>query len=366
VNLAAATGPLYRLPIGDVVDQFIDYITDAWAGLFAFIKNVLIGAYKQLVGILTNPGGYESVVDAFKDPAFWGLVVIFGLIGWALGNWISGLSTFVGFGALYLVFDFVLTPQMNRLKPFGLEGYPSFGEVLPVLIVIVALTLIAYAASGWLMSLVTVLGLVLIYIMNQWDLAMGTLSLVIIASVLAVIIAVPIGILAAKSRIASVIIRPVLDFMQTMPAFVYLIPAVVIFRTGPTVGIIATLIFSMAPGVRFTELGIRQVDKEVVEAGHAFGSSPARILRQIEMPLALPTIMAGINQVIMLALSMVVIAGMVGAGGLGKDVVSALSRVDVSLGFEAGLAVVILAIYLDRITSGLSNRSAVARANKAR
>src|SRR5665647_1888038 len=134
---------------------------------------------------------------------------------------------------------------------------------------------------------------------------------------------------------------------------------------GVVPGIVATIIFALAPGVRFTELGIRQVDPEVVEAGHAFGSTPGRILRQIQLPLAQPTIMAGINQVIMLALSMVVIAGMVGAGGLGLDVVSALSRVNVALGFEAGLSVVILAIYLDRITSALADRSPVARALRA-
>src|SRR5690625_259908 len=193
---------------------------------------------------------------------------------------------------------------------------------------------------------------------------MSTLALVIVASVIALVFAIPFGILAAKSRIASMITRPVLDFMQTMPAFVYLIPAVVIFRAGPTVGIIAIVIFAMAPGVRFTELGIRQVDTEVVEAGHAFGASPWRILRQIEMPLALSTIMAGVNQVIMLSLSMVVIAGMVGAGGLGKDVYSGIARADVVLGFEGGIAVVILAIFLDRLTGAVTRFSPGERAKR--
>jgi glycine betaine/proline transport system permease protein len=147
-----------------------------------------------------------------------------------------------------------------------------------------------------------------------------------------------------------------------MPAFVYLIPTVVIFRVGVVPGIVATVIFAMAPGVRFTELGLRQVDREVVEAGHAFGSSEGRILRQIQLPLALPTIMAGVNQVIMLALSMVVIGGLVGAGGLGGQVVNALNRINVSLGFEAGLSVVILAMFLDRVTSALGTRSTVSRA----
>src|SRR5690606_20663057 len=134
-----------------------------------------------------------------------------------------------------------------------------------------------------------------------------------------------------------------------------LIPAITLFRVGVVPGIVATIAFAMAPGVRLTELGIRGVDKEVVEAGHAFGASPGKILRQIQLPLTLPTIMAGVNQVIMLALSMVVIASMVGAPGLGKDIVQALSRIDVGLGFEAGVAVVILAILLDRLTATLGS-----------
>src|SRR5690606_9707486 len=146
---------------------------------------------------------------------------------------------------------------------------------------------------------------------------------------------------------------PVLDFLQTMPAFVYLIPAIILFRVGVVPGIVATIAFAMAPGVRLTELGIRGVDKEVVEAGYAFGASPRRILFQIQLPLAKPSIMAGINQVIMLSLSMVVIASMVGASGLGRPIIQALSRIDVGLGAEAGLAVVILAIMLDRLTASL-------------
>jgi ABC-type proline/glycine betaine transport system permease subunit len=176
-------------------------------------------------------------------------------------------------------------------------------------------------------------------------------------------------VLAAKSDVASAVIRPVLDFMQTTPAFVYLIPALLLFRVGVVPGIVATIVFAMAPGVRLTELGIRGVDQEVVEAGQAFGSSPWRILRQIQLPLAKPSIMAGVNQVIMLSLSMVVIAGMVGAGGLGGDIVASLNRIDVGLGAEAGVSVVILAIVLDRMTAALgSDRHSrrVARAQNRR
>ena len=236
---------------------------------------------------------------------------------------------------------------------------PPFWSVALVLI------LVAYCVKGWKLAVGALVGFVVIATMDQWANAMDTLALVILSSTIALLIGVPLGVWAARNDAVSRSLRPILDFMQTMPAFVYLIPTVVIFRVGVVPGIIATVIFALAPGVRFTELGIRGVDKEVVEAGHAFGASDARIMRQIQLPLAMPTIMAGINQVIMLSLSMVVISGMVGAAGLGRDVVAALQRVDMSLGFEAGVSVVILAIFLDRVTSALADRAPVSRALKA-
>lgn len=218
-------------------------------------------------------------------------------------------------------------------------------------IVTLVLAGLGWWLRSWQLAVGTVIGFVLIVGVNQWANAMSTLALVTIATLIAVIIAIPLGILAAKSQAASKVLRPLMDFIQTMPPMVYLIPALVIFRVGVVPGMVATVIFAMAPGVRFTELGIRSVDSEVVEAGKAFGSTPGKILRQIQLPLAMPTIMAGVNQVIMLSLSMVVIAGMVGAGGLGGEVVASLNRINAGLGFEAGLAVVILAMYLDRLTS---------------
>jgi ABC-type proline/glycine betaine transport system permease subunit len=175
------------------------------------------------------------------------------------------------------------------------------------------------------------------------------------------LLSIPLGILAARSRIASAVLRPVMDLVQTMPAFVYLIPTLFFWGIGVTPGVVATIVFAMAPGVRLTELGIRQVDKEMVEAGHAFGARPGEILRGIQLPLALPTIMAGVNQVIMLSLSMVVIAGIVGAGGLGGVVYSGITRLDLGRGFEGGLGVVILAIFLDRVTAALGDRGAARR-----
>lgn len=247
-----------------------------------------------------------------------------------------------------------------------LEGaYDALDTVLggpPFWLVALVLVAVAYLVKGWRLAVGSAVGFLVIVGVDQWDNAMATLALVVLASLVAIVLAVPLGIWAARDDHVSRVLRPVLDFMQTMPAFVYLIPTVVIFHVGVVPGLVATVIFAMAPGVRFTELGIRQVDREVVEAGHAFGSGEGRILRQIQLPLAMPTIMAGVNQVIMLALSMVVISGMVGAAGLGRDVVSSLQRVDVSLGFEAGISVVILAMYLDRVTAALGARSKVARA----
>ena len=235
----------------------------------------------------------------------------------------------------------------------------------PFWVVAVVLALVALLVKGWRLAVGSLAGFVLIAAVDQWANAMDTLSLVILASLVALVLAIPLGIWCARDDRVSRVVRPVLDLMQTMPAFVYLIPTVVIFRVGVVPGIVATVIFAMAPGVRFTELGIRQVDREVVEAGHAFGSSEGRILRQIQLPLAMPTIMAGVNQVIMLSLSMVVISGMVGASGLGRDVVTALQRVNISLGFEAGVSVVILAVFLDRVTAALADRAPVARALRA-
>lgn len=185
---------------------------------------------------------------------------------------------------------------------------------------------------------------------------MYTVTLVIIASVLSIIIGIPFGILMSKSKIANTIIKPILDFMQTMPAFVYLIPAVAFFGIGMVPGVFASLIFAIPPTVRFTNLGIRQVPKALVEAADAFGSTGVQKLFKVELPMAKPTIMAGINQTVMLALSMVVTASMIGAPGLGRDVLSALQRADVGTGFVAGIGIVILAIIIDRLTQGANRK----------
>lgn len=264
-----------------------------------------------------------------------------------LGNWVeTGVDAVTKtFSPIFDVIKFVFGSLYEAVE-FALITPPFW-------VVILVAALVALVIKGWKFALGSVVGLLAIVTMNQWENAMESLSLVLVASAVAVIISIPLGILAAQSNIASAVTRPVLDFMQTLPAFVYLVPALLFFGIGVVPGMVATIIFAMAPGVRLTELGIRGVDGEVVEAGQAFGSSPWRILFQIQLPLAAKTIMAGVNQVIMLSLSMVVIAGIVGAGGLGGDVLQALSRIDVGLGAEAGLSVVIIAIFLDRLTAAL-------------
>jgi glycine betaine/proline transport system permease protein len=207
--------------------------------------------------------------------------------------------------------------------------------VLPHPLVVTAV-LAGLATRRWLPPVLAAAGFLLIMVMQLWDATMQSLAVVLPASVVAIVIGVPIGIAAAQMDRVRTLIRPVLDFMQTLPVFVYLLPAVFFFGIGVVPGVVATTIFAIPPAVRLTELGIRQVDSEVVEAAVAFGSRPRQVLRDVQLPLAMPSIMAGVNQVIMLALSMMVIAGMVGGGGLGAVVVQAVTTLDIGKGFEGG------------------------------
>ena len=222
------------------------------------------------------------------------------------------------------------------------------------LVVIAVFVALALLERKWGFGIFTLIAFLLIWAMGLWIAAMQTLAVVVVATAIAVAIGVPVGIWAARSRRASGVVRPILDFMQTLPVFVYLIPAVFFFGIGVVPGVVATTVFAIPPAVRLTELGIRTVDREVVEASIAFGAKPRQLLREVQIPLAMPSIMAGVNQTLMLALSMVVIAGLVGAGGLGAVVVRGISTLDVGAGFEGGIAVVFLAIYLDRLTAALA------------
>lgn len=205
-------------------------------------------------------------------------------------------------------------------------------------------------------ALFVLLGLNLVLSLQLWNEMIATLALVITASLLALVIGLPLGILSARYRSVWRLVRPCLDLMQTMPAFVYLIPAVMLFSTGAVPSILATLIFAMPPVVRLTQLGLSQVPADLIEAGRSFGCSERQLLWKVQMPSALPTVMTGVNQTIMLALSMVVIASMIGGGGLGDVVLRGIQQLDVGLGFEGGIAVVILAVILDRLSQSFTAR----------
>lgn len=269
-----------------------------------------------------------------------------------VGDWVSDGIDWLTDNATWL-FD-----AFSTVMTLLVEGFSDILLSIPVFILLAVLVLIAWFIRSWRLALGALLGFLLVMGMRQWETMLQTMSLVLVSTLTAVILAIPLGIWAAKSETVSKIVRPIMDFMQTMPAFVYLIPAVTFFSIGVVPGVFSTIIFALPPGVRMTELGIRQVNKETVEAGRSYGATPWQILRGIQLPLAVPTIMAGINQVIMLSLSMAVIAGMVGADGLGKEVTAAISTLDVAQGVEAGLAVVILAVYLDRLTAALGDLNA--------
>jgi ABC-type proline/glycine betaine transport system permease subunit len=228
--------------------------------------------------------------------------------------------------------------------------------VAPSFIFIAVAAIFAFWLGRWPFAAFTALGLLLIDNLGYWEGSMETLALVVTSAFISVMIGVPVGILCARHDSIRGIITPVLDFMQTMPAFVYLIPAVTFFGLGVVPGVIASVIFAIPPTIRLTKLGIRQVPAELVEAADAFGSTSRQKLFKLQLPLAVPTIMAGINQTIMLSLSMVVIASMIGAQGIGAEVYKAVTQVKIGEGFAAGLAIVILAIILDRFSQHLVNR----------
>ncbi|MGI5907815.1 MAG: ABC transporter permease [Christensenellales bacterium] len=253
-----------------------------------------------------------------------------------------------------------LAPLFSGIKAallWVINGFAWVFTVIPWYVMVLLLAIAAWRLSSRGVAIFTVVGLVLIEMMGLWTATMQTLALIFTATLIALLIGVPLGIWMSRNDTLNRIIRPVLDFMQTMPAFVYLIPAVYFFDLGEVPGAVATIIFAMPPAVRLTNLGIRQVPEDVVEASKSFGSTSRQLLYKVQIPLAMPTIMAGLNQTIMLSLSMVVISAMIGAKGLGITVLKGITQLKVGEGFEGGLAVVILAMILDRITQGLGENN---------
>lgn len=239
---------------------------------------------------------------------------------------------------------------------FLLVQLDSFFIWVPWPIALIGITLIGWFVGGRRLGLVVFVCLFCLGALDLWAVGMSTLALVMTAVFISVLFGLPMGILAAKSPKFDLILRPILDGMQTIPSFVYLIPAIMFFGIGNVPGIIATVVFAVPPMVRLTSLGIQQVNREVVEAGLAFGCTPVQLLMKIQLPLAIPSIMTGVNQTVMMALSMVVVAAMIGAGGLGGKILYSIQRIDLGVGVEAGLAILCIAIVLDRILQGATKK----------
>lgn len=261
-----------------------------------------------------------------------------------LGQWISAFVDFLNEHAAWF-FNFI-----SDVLGFLIEGLIDVLQAVPALVLIALLAAFAYwlHRSVWLVAGL-VLSLLLIVNIGYWEETIETLALVVFATAICMAVGVPVGIAAAHRPWLYTAIRPVLDLMQTIPTFVYLIPTLILFGLGVVPGLISTVIFAIPAPIRLTYLGIASVPKNLVEAGESFGATKSQLLWKVELPHALPTIMAGLTQCIMLSLSMVVIAALVGADGLGKPVVRALNTVNIARGFEAGLAIVIVAILLDRL-----------------
>ena len=234
-----------------------------------------------------------------------------------------------------------------------LEGIQDFLQWLPPLVLLVLVFVIAWRVATWRLGVFSVVALAFVGFLGLWSEMMTTLAMVLSSVLFCVLIGMPLGILASRNDRFAAVLRPVLDIAQTTPTFVYLIPVVMLFSIGTVPGVIATIIFAMPPMIRLTELGIRQVQADAVEAAEAFGSSPGQILWKVQVPLAMPTIMAGLNQTILLSLSMVVIAAFIGAGGLGKPVFEGLNALRVGFAGIGGVGIVLLAMVLDRITQAL-------------
>jgi glycine betaine/proline transport system permease protein len=237
-----------------------------------------------------------------------------------------------------------------------LNGLDAGLNALSPIIVIAVLALAAWRFSGKGLALFTVITLTFIGLLGLWDETMTTLAMVLSSVIFCAIAGIPLGIWAGRSDAFEAGIRPVLDAMQTTPAFVYLVPIVMLFSVGNVAGVLATIIFALPPIIRLTSLGIRQVHPELVEAAQAFGATHSQVLIRVQVPLAMPTILAGLNQTIMMALSMVVIAALIGAGGLGSPVILGLNTLDIGRAVIGGLSIVLMAIVLDRITQSVAQR----------
>ncbi len=346
------------IPLADWVGEFMGWVLSTGDAFFDTVGQFLLSG---LYGVLAEASDIQLFVSPLFIPATWWafsmlalaaiLVLIVGVVlrrlthRWLIVTIATTVLAFILFGFL-----------------FGLLGVERFLLLLPWFIVVLLIGFAAWRAMRrWWAGILAAAGMVIIGSfrygdVGYWDLCMETLALMVTSVMIALAIGIPTGILMSRSDRMESIIKPQLDAMQTMPSFVYLVPAMMLFSLGPVPAVFATVLYATPPVIRLTNVGIRQVSPSAIEAARAFGSSARQILFEIQLPLAVPSIMVGINQTTMMALAMVVIASMVAAGGLGDEVLRALQGIDVGRGFQAGLSIVLLAIIIDRITGALAAR----------
>jgi len=335
--------PTFEFPLDKWIDSIVAWLTVGWRfEFFRAISSVILWALVRMENfLLWLPPG--AVILAFALVAWWTVAGRRTLKELAIvlaeaGSIAAGLT--------------LLSLTQNQEVTTG--SWSTLGYALLALSAVIALALWIFARRHPGLTEIAIGGLVFIGIVGLWEAAMTTLAVVGVATVISISLAIPIGIAMAKSDFLESAIRPVLDAAQTMPSFVYLVPALMLFGLGKVPAVIATVIYAVPPGIRLTNLGIRLVAKELIEVARAFGTTSRQMLFYVELPLALPNIMAGVNQTIMAALSMVVIASLVGAAGLGREVMFGIARLRVGHSFNSGISIVILAVVIDRVTQALA------------
>jgi glycine betaine/proline transport system permease protein len=338
--------PAFNFPLDKWIDAFVDWLTVGWR--FEFFRAISGVVLWGLVRI-------DRFLHWLPPGAF---IVILAVLAWRLGEGqrtrrelVIVLAESVSVGLGLILVSFAQNQEVTNAAPLTILAVIGYVLLALAAVIVLGFWIVAHRRPG--LAELAVAGPLFIGAVGLWEEAMTTLAVVGMATLIAILIALPTGVVMAKSDRMEAIIRPTLDAMQTMPSFVYLVPALMLFGLGKVPAVIATLIYAVPPGIRLTNLGIRLVPKELLEAAEAFGTTPRQMLFKVQLPVAMPTIMTGVNQVIMASLSMVVIASLVGASGLGIEVLHGIARLRVGQGFNGGISIVLLAVVIDRITQNL-------------